>query len=175
MPGAGSSRASPARRLSLERLTDQRVSGLLSKTLLPGEIGYSRGGFQCRSPEVQAADIRRTCTAGKFYDGKGIGRVTIATISVTCLSSSFPGCRKPILLELSLRRSTRAVVDHLFRLWSKIVAMREVAIAEFKAKCLSLLDEGQKTKQPIRITRCGHPSPRSALLRQRIAGIGSVR
>jgi hypothetical protein len=30
--------------------------------------------------------------------------------------------------------------------------MREIAISEFKAKCLSLLDQVQKTKKPIRVT-----------------------
>jgi prevent-host-death family protein len=35
--------------------------------------------------------------------------------------------------------------------------MKEVAISEFKAKCLALLDEVQKTKQPLRITRRGKP------------------
>ena len=35
--------------------------------------------------------------------------------------------------------------------------MKEVAISEFKAKCLALLEQVQKTKQPIRITRCGKP------------------
>jgi prevent-host-death family protein len=35
--------------------------------------------------------------------------------------------------------------------------MKEVAISEFKAKCLALLDEVQKTKQPILITRRGKP------------------
>ena len=33
--------------------------------------------------------------------------------------------------------------------------MQEVAISEFKAKCLSLIDQVQKTKTPIRITRFG--------------------
>jgi prevent-host-death family protein len=37
------------------------------------------------------------------------------------------------------------------------MTMREVAISEFKAKCLALLDEVQKTKQPLRITRRGKP------------------
>jgi prevent-host-death family protein len=37
------------------------------------------------------------------------------------------------------------------------MVMREVAISEFKAKCLALLDQVQKTKQPIRITRFGKP------------------
>jgi prevent-host-death family protein len=35
--------------------------------------------------------------------------------------------------------------------------MKEVAISEFKAKCLAILDEVQKTRQPIRITRRGRP------------------
>ena len=35
--------------------------------------------------------------------------------------------------------------------------MKEVAISEFKAKCLAILDEVQKTKQPIRVTRRGRP------------------
>ncbi len=35
--------------------------------------------------------------------------------------------------------------------------MQEIAISEFKAKCLALLDEVSKTKQPIRITRHGKP------------------
>jgi prevent-host-death family protein len=35
--------------------------------------------------------------------------------------------------------------------------MREIAISEFKAKCLSLLEQVQKTKQPLRITRFGKP------------------
>ncbi|HEU5411000.1 MAG TPA: type II toxin-antitoxin system Phd/YefM family antitoxin [Candidatus Acidoferrales bacterium] len=33
----------------------------------------------------------------------------------------------------------------------------EVAISEFKAKCLSLLDEVSKTKIPLRVTRRGKP------------------
>jgi prevent-host-death family protein len=35
--------------------------------------------------------------------------------------------------------------------------MKTVAISEFKAKCLSLLDQVQKTKKPIRVTRFGKP------------------
>jgi prevent-host-death family protein len=35
--------------------------------------------------------------------------------------------------------------------------MKEVAISEFKAKCLAVLDEVQKTKRPVRITRRGKP------------------
>jgi prevent-host-death family protein len=35
--------------------------------------------------------------------------------------------------------------------------MKEVTISEFKAKCFSLLDRVQKTKQPLRVTRFGKP------------------
>jgi prevent-host-death family protein len=35
--------------------------------------------------------------------------------------------------------------------------MTEVPISEFKAKCLALLEQVNKTKQPIRITRHGKP------------------
>lgn len=35
--------------------------------------------------------------------------------------------------------------------------MKEVAVSEFKAKCLAILDEVQKTKRPIRIVRRGKP------------------
>ena len=35
--------------------------------------------------------------------------------------------------------------------------MKDIAISEFKAKCLAILDEVQKTKQPIRVTRRGQP------------------
>jgi len=38
-----------------------------------------------------------------------------------------------------------------------IMAMRDVPISEFKAKCLGLVDEVQKTRQPLRITRHGCP------------------
>jgi prevent-host-death family protein len=35
--------------------------------------------------------------------------------------------------------------------------MEEIAISEFKAKCLAILEQVEKTKQPIRITRHGKP------------------
>jgi prevent-host-death family protein len=35
--------------------------------------------------------------------------------------------------------------------------MKEVAISEFKAKCLALLQQVQKTRKPIRVTRFGKP------------------
>jgi prevent-host-death family protein len=44
------------------------------------------------------------------------------------------------------------VIDH-----SKIWSMKEVAISEFKAKCLGMLEEVRKTRKPLRITRFGKP------------------
>jgi prevent-host-death family protein len=35
--------------------------------------------------------------------------------------------------------------------------MTKIAISQFKAKCLSLLEEVQKTRKPIRVTRFGRP------------------
>ena len=35
--------------------------------------------------------------------------------------------------------------------------MKEVAISKFKAECLAILSEVQKTKHPIRVTRRGQP------------------
>jgi prevent-host-death family protein len=35
--------------------------------------------------------------------------------------------------------------------------MKEVAISEFKAKCLAILQLVQKTKKPVRVTRFGKP------------------
>ncbi|HLK05779.1 MAG TPA: type II toxin-antitoxin system Phd/YefM family antitoxin [Candidatus Acidoferrum sp.] len=35
--------------------------------------------------------------------------------------------------------------------------MNEVSISEFKAKCLALLEQVRKTKQPLRVTRHGKP------------------
>ena len=34
-------------------------------------------------------------------------------------------------------------------------SIQEIAISEFKAKCLSLLEQGSKTKTPLRVTRRG--------------------
>jgi len=33
--------------------------------------------------------------------------------------------------------------------------MQEIAISEFKAKCLAVLEQVRKTKKPIRVTRFG--------------------
>jgi prevent-host-death family protein len=35
--------------------------------------------------------------------------------------------------------------------------MREVTISEFRTKCFSLLNQAQKTKKPLRVTRFGKP------------------
>ena len=35
--------------------------------------------------------------------------------------------------------------------------MVEIPISEFKAKCLALLEQVRKTRQPIRVTRHGKP------------------
>jgi len=35
--------------------------------------------------------------------------------------------------------------------------MKEVAISEFKAKCLGILEQVRKTRRPIRVTRFGKP------------------
>jgi prevent-host-death family protein len=35
--------------------------------------------------------------------------------------------------------------------------MKEIAISEFKAKCLGLIEEVRKTRKPIRLTRFGQP------------------
>jgi prevent-host-death family protein len=37
------------------------------------------------------------------------------------------------------------------------MTMKEIAISEFKAKCLALLEQVANTKQPIRVTRFGKP------------------
>jgi prevent-host-death family protein len=37
------------------------------------------------------------------------------------------------------------------------MVMDEIAISEFKAKCLALLEQVYKTKKPLRITKRGKP------------------
>jgi prevent-host-death family protein len=37
------------------------------------------------------------------------------------------------------------------------MVMKSVSISEFKAKCLGLIDQVDKTRQPLRITRHGRP------------------
>ncbi len=38
-----------------------------------------------------------------------------------------------------------------------IAPLQEIAISEFKAKCLAMLERVRKTKTPVRITRFGRP------------------
>jgi len=38
-----------------------------------------------------------------------------------------------------------------------LVIMNDISISEFKAKCLGLIEEVQKTRQPLRVTRHGRP------------------
>lgn len=38
-----------------------------------------------------------------------------------------------------------------------ILVMNDVSISEFKAKCLGLIEQVHKTRQPLRITRHGRP------------------
>jgi prevent-host-death family protein len=57
--------------------------------------------------------------------------------------------------------------------------MEEIAISEFKAKCLAILEEVRKTGRPIRITRHGKPvadvvSPAGVVV-DRDAWIGSMK
>jgi len=56
--------------------------------------------------------------------------------------------------------------------------MREIAISEFKAKCLALLEQVRATKKPIRVTRLGKPVaevvPPTAV-EDRAAWIGSMK
>ena len=35
--------------------------------------------------------------------------------------------------------------------------MKEVAISEFKAKCVGILEQVRKTRKPVRVTRFGEP------------------
>ena len=56
--------------------------------------------------------------------------------------------------------------------------MREVAISEFKAKCLALLEQVAKTKQPLRVTRFGKPVAEvfpPTQVQGRAAWIGSMK
>ena len=56
--------------------------------------------------------------------------------------------------------------------------MQEIAISEFKAKCLSILEQVEKTKLPIRITRHGKPVAEvipSKPVMDRAAWIGSMK
>jgi prevent-host-death family protein len=56
--------------------------------------------------------------------------------------------------------------------------VKEVAISEFKAKCLALLEQVRKTRQPIRVTRHGKPVAEiipPSPVQDRSAWIGSMK
>jgi prevent-host-death family protein len=56
--------------------------------------------------------------------------------------------------------------------------MKEIALSEFKAKCLAILEEVRRTRHPIRVTRFGRPIaeivPPSEVT-DRAAWIGSMK
>lgn len=56
--------------------------------------------------------------------------------------------------------------------------MKEVAISEFKAKCLALLEEVRLTKKPILVTRFGKPVAEvipASNVQDRASWIGSMK
>jgi prevent-host-death family protein len=56
--------------------------------------------------------------------------------------------------------------------------VEEIAISEFKAKCLAILERVEKTQEPVRITRHGKPIAQvipAAAVMDRAAFMGSLR
>jgi prevent-host-death family protein len=56
--------------------------------------------------------------------------------------------------------------------------MKEVAISEFKAKCLALLEQVRQTRKPIRVTRFGKPVAEivpPTIVEDRASWIGSMK
>jgi prevent-host-death family protein len=56
--------------------------------------------------------------------------------------------------------------------------MKEVAISEFKAKCLALLEQVRQTRKPIRVTRFGKPVAEivpPTIVQDRASWVGSMR
>ena len=56
--------------------------------------------------------------------------------------------------------------------------MKQVAISEFKAKCLELLEQVRRTRQPLRVTRHGKPVAEivpAASIMSRDKWIGSMK
>ncbi len=56
--------------------------------------------------------------------------------------------------------------------------MQEIAISEFKAKCLAVLERVRATKKPVRITRFGKPVAEvvpPTVVQDRKAWIGSMK
>jgi prevent-host-death family protein len=56
--------------------------------------------------------------------------------------------------------------------------MQEIAISEFKAKCLAVLERVRSTKKPIRVTRFGKPVAEvvpPTFVQERSSWIGSMK
>jgi prevent-host-death family protein len=56
--------------------------------------------------------------------------------------------------------------------------MKEVAISEFKAKCLALLEQVRQTRKPIRVTRFGKPVAEivpPTIVQDRASWVGSMK
>jgi prevent-host-death family protein len=60
--------------------------------------------------------------------------------------------------------------------------VREIAISEFKAKCLGIIEEVRKTRKPVRVTRFGKPvaevvpsSPEKSAGRRLGSMVGTMR
>ena len=56
--------------------------------------------------------------------------------------------------------------------------MQEIAISEFKAKCLAVLERVRSTKKPIRVTRFGKPVAEvvpPTVVEKRSSWIGSMK
>ena len=56
--------------------------------------------------------------------------------------------------------------------------MQEIAISEFKAKCLAVLERVRSTKKPIRVTRFGKPVAEGVpptSVEERSSWIGSMK
>ena len=45
-------------------------------------------------------------------------------------------------------------------IWSIVVLMKKILISEFKAKCIAVLREAQRTGEPVLVTRRGRPIAR---------------
>lgn len=63
----------------------------------------------------------------------------------------------------------------VIRLWYDPAAMDEIAISKFKATCLAVLHEVQRTGKPVRVTKFGKPVAevvpvRPAKARKRVLG-----
>ncbi len=59
-----------------------------------------------------------------------------------------------------------------------VARVEEVSISEFKAKCLGLLEQVRRTREPIRVTRFGKPVADvvpTEVVQDRAAWIGSMK